>query len=255
MFAERAARLGRTLVFVNQVGGNDELVFDGGSFVADPAGRIRAALPLFEPALQVVDLDASVVGLAPEEVEEPEGPAQLEAGLVLGIRDYFRKQGLPPGAVVAVSGGLDSAITAHLAVLALGAERVLGIAMPGPFSSEHSLEDALALGRNLGIEIRTAIEDADATIERLRGAQERVAEGTDVEQELKEIERALITDETISSYPQPMLRDQMNYLYRNSQNADQEPGADMYERLEVLVTELEQHKERLQRLIRMVTDS
>jgi hypothetical protein len=108
---------------------------------------------------------------------------------------------------------------------------------------------------DLGIEIRTAIEDADATIETLQGAQARVAEGTDVERELKEIERALLTDRTITSYPQPMLRDQMNYLNGNSQRADQKPAADMYERLEVLVTELEQHKERLQRLIRMVTDS
>jgi NAD+ synthase (glutamine-hydrolysing) len=155
MFAERAAQLGRTLVFVNQVGGNDELIFDGGSFVADPSGRIRAALPLFEPALEVVDLEGSAPGLDADEVEEPTGSAQLEAGLVLGIRDYFRKQGLPPGAVVAVSGGLDSAVTAHLAVQALGAEQVLGIAMPGPFSSEHSLEDALALGTSLGVEIRT----------------------------------------------------------------------------------------------------
>jgi len=107
---------------------------------------------------------------------------------------------------------------------------------------------------DLGIQIRTAIEDADATIERLQGAQARVAEGSDVESELKEIERALLTDRTITSYPQPMLRDQMNYLNSNSQRADQRPAADMYERLDVLVTELEQHKERLQRLIRMVTD-
>jgi len=107
---------------------------------------------------------------------------------------------------------------------------------------------------DLGIDIRTAIEDADATIETLRGAQERVAEGTDVEAQLKEIERALLTDQTITSYPQPMLRDQLNYLSGNTQRADQEPGVDMYERLEVLVTELEKHKERLQRLIRMVTD-
>ena len=82
-----------------------------------------------------------------------------------------------------------------------------------------------------------------------------MAEGTDVESELKEIERALLTDRTITSYPQPMLRDQLNYLNSNSQRADQQPAADMYERLDVLVTELEQHKERLQRLIRMVTDS
>ena len=107
---------------------------------------------------------------------------------------------------------------------------------------------------DLAMEIQAAIEDADATIERLQNAQERVAEGTDVERELKEIERALLTDDTISSYPQPMLRDQFNYLYRNTIAADQEPGADMYTRLGELVTELEQHKERLQRLIRMVTD-
>ena len=75
-----------------------------------------------------------------------------------------------------------------------------------------------------------------------------------MESQLKEIERALLTDRTITSYPQPMLRDQLNYLNSNSQRADQEPAADMYERLDVLVTELEQHKERLQRLIRMVTD-
>jgi hypothetical protein len=107
---------------------------------------------------------------------------------------------------------------------------------------------------DLGIRIRAAIEDADATIERLQGAQTRVAEGSDVETELKEIERALLTDRTITSYPQPMLRDQLNYLNSNSQRADQKPAADMYERFEVLVTELEQHKQRLQRLIRMVTD-
>jgi photosystem II stability/assembly factor-like uncharacterized protein len=107
---------------------------------------------------------------------------------------------------------------------------------------------------DLGIEIRTAIEDADATIGRLETALERAAEGSDVRTQLEEIEDALITDRTISSYPQPMLRDQFNYLYGNTQRADQEPGKDMYERLEVLVTELEQHKERLQRLSRMVSD-
>lgn len=107
---------------------------------------------------------------------------------------------------------------------------------------------------DLGIEIRTAIEDADATIERLEGAMERAAEGSDVRAQLQEIEAELVTDRTISSYPEPMLRDQLNYLYGNSQSADQEPGEDMYQRLEVLVAELEQHKERLQRLSRMVSD-
>ncbi|MDJ0869759.1 MAG: NAD+ synthase [Myxococcota bacterium] len=152
LFGALAARHGVPIVFANQVGGNDELVFDGGSFVADASGRIRAALPLFEPALEVVDLQDPGPALA--QVDEPAGVAQLEAGLVLGIRDYFRKQQLPPGAVVGLSGGIDSAVTAHLAVEALGADRVLGILMPGPFSSDHSVDDAQRLADNLGIESR-----------------------------------------------------------------------------------------------------
>jgi NAD+ synthetase len=154
LFAGLARRHRVPIAFCNQVGGNDELTFDGGSFLIDAEGRIRAALPLFEPALEVVDLDALPAPLAPEAVAEPAGAAQLEAGLVLGIRDYFRKQSLPPGAVIGLSGGIDSAVTAHLAVEALGAERVLGVLMPGPFSSGHSVEDALALGRALAIETR-----------------------------------------------------------------------------------------------------
>lgn len=154
LFARQAAAARRPVVFVNQVGGNDELIFDGGSFVADGQGRIRAALPLFEPALEVVDLALPGPSVAPAAVADPSHVAQLEAGLVLGIRDYFRKQGLPPGAVIGLSGGIDSAVTAHLAAEALGADQVLGVAMPGPFSSEHSVSDALALGRNLGIEVR-----------------------------------------------------------------------------------------------------
>jgi NAD+ synthetase len=154
LFAGLARRHRVPIAFCNQVGGNDELTFDGGSFLIDAEGRIRAALPLFEPALEVVDLDALPAPLAPEAVAEPAGAAQLEAGLVLGIRDYFRKQSLPPGAVIGLSGGIDSAVTAHLAVEALGAERVLGVLMPGPFSSGHSVDDALALGRALAIETR-----------------------------------------------------------------------------------------------------
>jgi hypothetical protein len=105
----------------------------------------------------------------------------------------------------------------------------------------------------LGIEIRTAIEDADATIDRLEGAIRLASEGSDVERQLKEIEAALVTDRSVSSYPQPMLRDQLNYLSGNSQRADQKPAEDMYERLHILISELEAHKVRLQRLMRMVT--
>ena len=155
MLAEMARRHRMPIVFANQVGGNDELVFDGASFVVDANGRVRAALPLFSQHLEVVDLDAPPLNLAPDEVDEPTGAAQLEAGLVLGIRDYFHKLGLPLGAVVGLSGGIDSAVTAHLAALALGPEAVHGVLMPGPFSSDHSVRDAQVLARNLGIETRT----------------------------------------------------------------------------------------------------
>jgi NAD+ synthetase len=154
MLASLATRHGVGIVFVNQVGGNDDLVFDGASFAVDARGRIHGALPLFDSAFGVIDLPGNGGGSRPEEVRDPDAIAQLEAGLVLGIRDYFRKQGLPPGAVIGLSGGVDSAVTAHLAVRALGPERVLGVAMPGPFSSPHSIEDAELLGRLLGIEVR-----------------------------------------------------------------------------------------------------
>jgi NAD+ synthetase len=153
MYAEIAGRRGVPIAFVNQVGGNDELIFDGGSFVMDAGGKVLASLPLFESALEVVDMGGGP-GVSPAEVEEPDRTEQLEKGLVVGIRDYFLKQNLPPGAVIGLSGGIDSAVTAHLAVEALGTERVTGIAMPGPFSSDHSIADAYALAERLGIEIR-----------------------------------------------------------------------------------------------------
>lgn len=155
MLADVARRTDRPVVFVNQVGGNDELIFDGGSCVITPNGQVHAALPLFETGLSVCELPAGP-GTPYDEVADPAAVVQLERGLVLGIRDYFLKQDLPPGAVVGLSGGIDSAVTAYLAVEALGAERVLGIAMPGPFSSDHSISDAFRLGELLGIEVRRA---------------------------------------------------------------------------------------------------
>ena len=116
-----------------------------------------------------------------------------------------------------------------------------------------TLEDIQAQ-YDLGMEVLAAIEDADATIDRLNGAMERVSEGGDLEKQLKEIEEALVTDRTITSYPQPMLRDQFQYLYGNSISVDQKPAADMYDRLNVLKIELEEHKQRLQRLMRSVTE-
>ncbi len=153
MLAELAREHGAPIVFVNQVGGNDELVFDGGSFVVDASGRLIAAMPLFESGLQIVDVPLPGEPDAPEVAPpEPTRAAELEAGLVLGIRDYFLKQNLPPGAVIGLSGGIDSAVTAVLAVEALGADRVSGVALPSPYSSEHSIEDARRLAEKLGIE-------------------------------------------------------------------------------------------------------
>jgi len=151
MLSRLAKKSGAAIVFVNQVGGNDELIFDGASCVVDANGALVEQLPHFEPAFAVVDLPAA----GEAATSDPSGVEQLERGLVLGIRDYFEKQNLPLGAVIGLSGGIDSAVTAYLAVEAIGAERVLGIAMPGPFSSEHSIDDALELGRLLGIEVRT----------------------------------------------------------------------------------------------------
>jgi len=149
-----SARNDVPIVFVNQVGGNDELIFDGGSFAVDSRGGIHGLLPSFESGMSIVDLSADDASVREADIVDMQTAAQLEAGLVLGIRDYFEKQKLPPGAVIGLSGGIDSAVTAHLAVEALGADRVVGIAMPGPFSSDHSVEDAHALGEMLGIEVR-----------------------------------------------------------------------------------------------------
>ena len=154
MFAANARQIGLPIAFVNQVGGNDELIFDGGSFLVDARGRIQIQLPLFESDLGIVELPATATGVMADEVQEPGRIEQLEAGLVLGVRDYFLKQNLPPGAVIGLSGGIDSAVTAHLAVEALGTERVTGIAMPGPFSSDHSVDDAVELAERLGISLR-----------------------------------------------------------------------------------------------------
>ena len=164
LIGDLARKNGVPICFVNQVGGDDELIFDGGSFVVDALGRVQKKLPLFESAFGVVNLGEGSAASDETDTGDPDAVTQLESGLILGIRDYFRKQGLPPGAVVGVSGGVDSAVTAHLAVEALGPDRVIGIAMPGPFSSDHSVEDARALGRTLGIEVRqvdvTPIYDA-----------------------------------------------------------------------------------------------
>lgn len=151
MLQDAARRHGIPIVFVNLVGGNDGLIFDGASFVVDSAGRVVQRFARF--AEDFGTLDPFEHGRAEAEPLE-EDIELLERALVLGLRDYLHKLDLST-AVVALSGGLDSSVTAHLAERALGGENVLGILMPGPFSSEHSISDAEALGRNLGIETRS----------------------------------------------------------------------------------------------------
>jgi NAD+ synthase (glutamine-hydrolysing) len=162
MLAVSAAGHGVAVAYVNQVGGNDALVFDGGSMLLGPDGRVLARAPLFEEALVVSDLDGSrgeVVALD----GGPLPPAAAGHGdevadevfraLVLGLRDYVHKCGFR-SVVVGLSGGIDSALTACLAAAALGPDEVLGVAMPSRYSSSHSREDAAELARNLGIRFR-----------------------------------------------------------------------------------------------------
>lgn len=141
-----AARHRIPVYYVNQVGGNDQLVFDGRSFALDPRGGLIAQGKAFAEDLVFADGDARA---AAGEAEPPPGEAVL-AALVLGVRDYARKCGFRD-AVVGLSGGLDSAVTACIAVRALGARHVRGVAMPSPYSSRGSVADARALARALGI--------------------------------------------------------------------------------------------------------
>jgi len=155
MVAERARSIGCPILYVNQVGGQDELVFDGGSFAVDASGALLARSPLFVEDLLVVDLDAG--GPIADPVD---GDDELYGALVLGTRDYCHKNGFTD-VVIGLSGGIDSTLVACIAVDALGAEHVHGVAMPSRYSSQHSLDDAHALAANLGIDIRTiSIEPA-----------------------------------------------------------------------------------------------
>ena len=135
------------LAFVNQVGGNDSLVFDGASLVFNPQGEVIAQGKSFEEDLIFFDSD-SLTGDIHEQIEGEE--PTVYAALVLGTRDYMRKCGFRQ-AIVGLSGGIDSALTATIAVEAVGAENVIGVGMPGLYSSEGSVGDARELAANLGI--------------------------------------------------------------------------------------------------------
>jgi NAD+ synthase/NAD+ synthase (glutamine-hydrolysing) len=136
------------VALVNLVGGNDSLVFDGSSCVIDATGVVRAEAAAFEEDLVLFDLETNTGDM---HAAIPEGIASVYHALILGTRDYVRKCGFSR-VLIALSGGIDSAITAALAVEALGAENVTGVAMPGPYNSPDSLEDAAAMARQLGIQ-------------------------------------------------------------------------------------------------------
>ncbi len=152
LIADHAKRLKRPLFYCNAVGGNDEIVFDGGSLAYDAKGRLRARAAFAAEDLLVIDTDTwQGATLAPE----PSGIGQVGEILTLGIKDFAGKCGLQT-AFIGLSGGIDSAVAAALAVRALGPHRVVGVAMPSSYSSRGSLDDAKALAKNLGIELRTA---------------------------------------------------------------------------------------------------
>lgn len=136
----------RPICYCNAVGGNDQLVFDGSSIAVNSNGELIAQLPGFRTAEEVVDTNMA----PPFDLADSERSSDLFAALSLGVRDYLNKCGFKT-AVLGLSGGIDSAVVAALAVEALGAQNVVGVSMPSPYSSQGSIDDALALAKNLGI--------------------------------------------------------------------------------------------------------
>ena len=156
MLRHSAIRYQQPIVYANQVGGNDDLLFDGNSVAFDRAGEIVFRARTFDTDLVILDFDEEKRNLLPSAIAP--APVNLDEeiwlGLVRGVRDYTRKCGFSK-VVIGLSGGIDSALVAAIATEALGAENVLGVLMPSPYSSDHSIKDALALAGNLGIKTET----------------------------------------------------------------------------------------------------
>ena len=148
IFRATAHRFGLPIVYAHMVGGNDQLIFDGSSFAMTAQGEIAAVGRSFAEDLVLFDSATGKGDCRADFADDDE--AAFEA-LVIGTRDYIRKCGFRQ-AIIGLSGGIDSALVAAIAVEAIGAENVMGVGMPGPHSSEHSLIDARALAENLGIE-------------------------------------------------------------------------------------------------------
>ena len=153
MLAHAAGRYRQPILYANQVGGNDDLIFDGSSVAFNRAGEVVCRARAFETDLAILEFDQTQRDLMPTTVELLPASVDEEiwGALVLGVRDYARKCGFNQ-VVIGLSGGIDSALVAALATEALGKENVLGVLMPSPYSSEHSVTDALELAGNLGIQ-------------------------------------------------------------------------------------------------------
>jgi len=151
LMAGHAERHNCPVVLVNQIGGNDELIFDGRSLCVRPDGSLIAYLPAFEESVKVIDIDAgapSTAFAADDRIDS------VHRALVLGLRDYVSKCGFD-SVLVGLSGGIDSAVVCALAAEAVGPRNVLGVTMPSPYSSKGSVTDSEALAANLGIRIQT----------------------------------------------------------------------------------------------------
>src|SRR6185503_14849745 len=149
MVSHRARSANLPIVFVNLVGGNDGVIFDGASIVSDCQGKIILQAPPFEEFFGTVDLDC---GVADQRCLPGDDIVTIRSALVLGIRDYARKNRFTK-AVLGLSGGIDSTVVAVLACEALGAENVLSVMMPSPYSSRSSIDDSVELGRRIGMKV------------------------------------------------------------------------------------------------------
>ena len=158
MLRHAATRFNQPLIYVNQVGGNDDLIFDGNSVAFNRQGELicRACAYATDLVIAEYDLETKDLVAMPEAIALPpeNEDAEIWGALVLGVRDYARKCGFTK-AVIGLSGGIDSALVAAIAAEALGGENVLGVLMPSPYSSDHSIDDALKLSENLGIHTQT----------------------------------------------------------------------------------------------------
>ncbi|MBD2533511.1 NAD+ synthase [Nostoc flagelliforme FACHB-838] len=152
MLRHSAIRFQQPMIYANQVGGNDDLIFDGRSFALNRQGEVMCRARGFDTDLVIVEFDEAQrdfqLGTVAPVYES--GDEEIWQALVLGVRDYARKCRFSK-VVLGLSGGIDSAIVAAIATAALGKENVLGVLMPSPYSSDHSISDAVALAENLGI--------------------------------------------------------------------------------------------------------